>query len=223
MFTVYLGFLSFGVLLALGSLVLGQLGGGDGHDAGVDAGVDAGTDAGAHGAVADSHAGAGGHVSFPFFSPGVLGSFAAAFGAGGIIALESGATSLAINLPVALGSGVGLAYAAGWMMMKFLKYGESSTAVRTGELIGAECEVITEIPAGSVGEVLVSAGGSRSNFPARSEDGGTIPRGAIGTVSQMVGATLYINVARTLLEASDAPREKLELPVTEKEKVNEHR
>ncbi|MBI3071647.1 MAG: hypothetical protein HYY84_05905 [Deltaproteobacteria bacterium] len=120
MFTVYMAFLSFGVLLALGSLLLGQLGGdgsdaGHGVDAGADtaAGVDAGggAEAGAHGHGVDSHAHAGGHINFPFFSPGVLGSFAAAFGAGGIIALESGATSLVLNLPVALGSGVGLAYA----------------------------------------------------------------------------------------------------------------
>lgn len=222
-----MAFLSFGVLLALGSLLLGHLGGGEGHDAG-DAGsgagaeASAGTEAGTHAHGGDSHAHAGGHVSFPFFSPGVLGSFAAAFGAGGIIALESGAASLAVNLPVALGSGAGLAYAAGWVIMKFLKYGESSTAVRTGELIGAECEVIIEIPAGSVGEVLVSAGGTRSNYPARAEDGGTVPRGAVGTVSQMVGATLYINVPRTL-EAGDTSREVLEVSETVKEAANERK
>lgn len=219
MFTVYMAFLSFGVLLALGSLLLGQLGGdgsdaGHGVDAGADtaAGVDAGggAEAGAHGHGVDSHAHAGGHINFPFFSPGVLGSFAAAFGAGGIIALESGATSLVLNLPVALGSGVGLAYAAGWVMMRFLKYGEKSTAVRTGELIGAECEVITEIPAGGVGEVLVSAGGARSNFPARAEDGGTVAKGTIATISQKVGATLYVDVARTL-GPGDEKREKIEL------------
>lgn len=224
---VYIACLAFGLTLALIGAFAGggdsdaggaDLGGGDvggadvgGADLGADldlgAHADFGSDGHGHAMV---HADAGGtHVSFPWFSPAVIGSFFGAFGAGGLIALEVfGISSLVGQLAVAFGSGALLGGLAGFIIQRVIKAAESTSHVRTSDLVFSEGEVITEIPAEGVGEIAVSAGGSRMTFPARSESGRPIRRLAQVEVTRVVGGTLYVEEHieerfRNLKEPSD--------------------
>lgn len=183
MIATYIACLVFGLVVAVVSAAAGGHGDGGGADHG---GADhAGGDHGSHhGADA---------AGFPYFSPAVLGSFLAAFGAGGLVAVQVfGVTSLAVHLGMALGSGVGLAALAGLIMMRVVRAAESSTLVREHELVDAEGDVVTEIPGQGIGEVAVLAGSTRMTFPARSESGDTIARRALVVVTRVVGGTLYV-------------------------------
>jgi hypothetical protein len=175
---LYIACLVFGLLLAIISAVAGghgDHGGHFGHD---------------HG---HAHGGANGDVSFPYLSPAVIGSFFAAFGAGGLIATEGfGFTSLIAHLGIALGSGVGLGALAGFIILRVVRAAESSSLVLEDSLVSSDGEVVTEIPARGVGEVALVAAGSRMTFPARSESGAAIPRLAHIEVTRVVGGTVYV-------------------------------
>lgn len=187
MTAAYIACLAFGLLLALVSAVAGaDHGDGGAH---VEAGGDVEVSGGAHAHHGAHHGG----VSFPYFSPAVIGSFFAAFGAGGLIASEGlGATSLGAHLGAALGAGVGLAALAGLVIMRVVRAAESTSQLAEHSLVDAEGEVLTEIPAGGIGEVAVDAGGTRMTFPARSEDGKAIPHLAHVQVTRVVGGTVYV-------------------------------
>jgi membrane protein implicated in regulation of membrane protease activity len=192
MIIAYIACLAFGLLLAIVSLVMGG-GGGNGH---MDAGIH--IDHVDHGGVHPSaHAGGHGHAGagFPWLSPAVIGSFLAAFGAGGLIGSEAlGFRSVGAHLALALVSGLILAALAGLTIRKIVSSSESTSQVEESSLVEAEGEVLTDIPADGVGEVALNAGGSRVTFPARSESGEPISRPAQVTVSRIVGETLYVRL-----------------------------
>jgi membrane protein implicated in regulation of membrane protease activity len=176
MIIAYVACLVFGLVLAVVSAVGGH---GDADVGGHDIGHgDAGHDAGG---------------SFPYFSPAVIGSFFAAFGAGGLIASEAiGLPSLGGQLAVAFGAGLGLAGLAGFLIMRVMRAAESTSQVEEESITDSEGEVVTEIPAGGIGEVAVIAGGARMTFPARSDSGAAIKRLALVEVTRVVGGTLYV-------------------------------
>jgi membrane protein implicated in regulation of membrane protease activity len=194
MIIAYVACLSFGLLLALFSLLMGGAGGDAQVDAGVDLdhGVDGGLHAPAHGpGHGHAHAGAG----FPWLSPAVIGSFLAAFGAGGLIGSEAlGFRAPGAHLALALGFGGILAAVAGLAIRKVVRASESTSHVDEASLTDAEAEVLTEIPGDGVGEVALNAAGSRLTFPARSETKETIPRLAQVTVTRVVGGTVYVRL-----------------------------
>jgi hypothetical protein len=164
MMTLYLICLLSGVLFAVLSLILsGGFEADVGHD--VDFSADAGVDG--SGDIAGHDVGAG-EVHFPLFSPVVIASFVAAFGAGGIIGLT------------------------GWLLMFINKNAESGDVTRADSLIGSVAEVTETIPADGVGEIMFSGRSERINGPARSEEKKDIKRHAMVTITRVVGGLYWV-------------------------------
>jgi hypothetical protein len=197
-------------MLTLMDLVLAVLGSGyvivaallghlaDAFDAG-DAGHAGGaSDAGAygvdhagHGAVDTTPVGAS-EFHFPFFSPLALAMLFGSLGAWGLITRHglgaSNAASLAVSIPLAIGTAYAVSY-AGWRLMRG---SQGTSAIRLEALVGAPAEVLTPIPAGGIGEIAATVGGQRHTGPAREAQGREVPRGAAVTVVRVVGATFVV-------------------------------
>ncbi len=161
-----------------------------GFEATVDADTGTGLDMDADGDIAGGDAGVG-DVHFPLFSPVVIATFVAAFGAGGIIGMKVFALVPAMSLLVAMGFGVGIGLLAGFVVMKIYKHLQSNAITTAQSLVGSLAEVIEPIPAESVGEILFSGKSQRMSGPARSEEKKDIKRHAMVTITKVVGG-LYI-------------------------------
>ncbi|MBW2699536.1 MAG: hypothetical protein JRF33_01845 [Deltaproteobacteria bacterium] len=161
-----------------------------GFEASVDADVGTGLDVDADGDIAGGDAGVG-DVHFPLFSPVVIATFVAAFGAGGIIGMKVFAMVPAMSLLVAMGFGLGIGLLAGFVVMKIYKHLQSNAITTAQSLVGSLAEVIEPIPAESVGEILFSGKSQRMSGPARSEEKKDIKRHAMVTITKVVGG-LYI-------------------------------
>lgn len=161
-----------------------------GFEATVDADTGTGLDVDADGDIAGGDAGVG-DVHFPLFSPVVIATFVAAFGAGGIIGMKVFAMVPALSLLVAMGFGVGIGLLAGFVVMKIYKHLQSNAITTAQSLVGSLAEVIEPIPAESVGEILFSGKSQRMSGPARSEEKKDIKRHAMVTITKVVGG-LYI-------------------------------
>ena len=127
------------------------------------------------------------------------------FGAAGMIAsyyeLDMGFRVL-ISLFAALFLG-----ALAWWMLSALQSQAGSTDVSVGSLQGRLGEVTVNIPAGSVGEVLVTAVSGTRQMIARAVDGGAIPAGTTVRIVEARGTMLLVQpVQRTAQVASAAER-----------------
>ncbi len=161
-----------------------------GFEATVDADTGTGLDVDADGDIAGGDAGVG-DIHFPLFSPVVIATFVAAFGAGGIIGMKVFALVPAMSLLVAMGFGVGIGLLAGFVVMKIYKHLQSNAITTAHSLVGNLAEVIEPIPAEGVGEILFSGKSQRMSGPARSEEKKDIKRHAMVTITNVVGG-LYI-------------------------------
>src|SRR5512144_383388 len=152
---IYAAIAVFGFLLLLVMLVAGEVFGGD-HDIG------------AH-EIAVEH-GDFEHAGGPsVFSLRIMSSFLTAFGVGGVIARY-------YNLSHPASSGVGVV--AGIVMSsvvyqfaRILYSQQASSEVHMATLVGKTAEVLVAIPAGGVGQVMLTMGGERTDQIARSADG----------------------------------------------------
>lgn len=170
---IYAAIATFGFLLLLFMLVAGDVFGGD-HDAGLD-----------HGGF--DHGDAGGPS---IFSVRVMSAFLAAFGVGGVIARYYG-----LSHPAASGVGVVSGAAMSGLVFQFarLLYSQqASSEVRMTSLVGQSAEVSVAIPEDGVGQIMITAGGERSEHIARSADGLAVPRGAEVVITGLRGDSVIV-------------------------------
>lgn len=167
---IYAAIGTFGLVLLLGMLFIGEVFGGD-HDAGA-------LDAGGHGDF--------GHEGGPsIFSTRVMAAFLAAFGAGGLLARFYG-----YSHPVASAAGVGTGIVVATIVYEFahMLYGQqASSEVRVTELVGQSAEVVVGIPSHGVGQVALVVHGERNTQIARSRDGTSIPLGTTVVITGLSG------------------------------------
>jgi membrane-bound ClpP family serine protease len=147
--------------------------------------------------VGGAHIDVGGGVdhpetSVPSLSPVTVASFVTAFGAFGLIGLGLFNATAPWSLAWAVGGGVVMAVIAHFAFGYFLIAPQGSSEVRQKDIVGAIGEVITPIPADSVGEVAFVAQGARVTYPARSAAGTPIARGTTVIIEQTVGGVLLV-------------------------------
>src|SRR6185503_9302445 len=175
--------LSIGVIYALFILVGAGLG--EMHLPGADI----------HVGHADIHVGGdahlGGEVKIPSLSPITISSFVTAFGAFGLIAQGLLNTSAVWSLAAAVAGGLVVAVIAHFAFGYFLLSPQGSSEVTMKDLIGATAEVVTPIPADSVGEVALVAQGGRVSYPAKSASGQPIPRNTTVVIERIVGGIAF--------------------------------
>jgi membrane protein implicated in regulation of membrane protease activity len=143
----------------------------------------------------DLHLGAAGEGAGPHIaplSPVTIATFITAFGAFGLIALGIFQTTQAWSLAWAAGGAIVAAAVAHFALSYFLLARQGSSEVQTQDIVGAQAEVSTPIPAESVGAVTFVAQGGRLSYPARSADGTPIARGTRVVIEQMSGGVLIV-------------------------------
>lgn len=173
---IYFAMVVAGLIFAVGSLVLGGLGGGDGDAGNGDGGGDGGD----------------GDGGLNIFSPVTLATFMTVFGATGLIC------TLALNVDNRLSLLIGAVVAAAVSLLVAAVYGrllvvfQGSTDIRQADMVGREALVITSIPAQGLGEVQFEMSGERISRPAQSADSAPIARGSTVRVEQVAGAGVLI-------------------------------
>lgn len=101
-----------------------------------------------------------------FLSLPVIAGFVSMLGFGGAITL--GTTGLGVTGATAVGVLTGVA--AGWLTWRFsraLMSDQDAAAPRGGDLVGSSASVVTAIPAGGYGEVLVYLAGQPLKLAAK--------------------------------------------------------
>ena len=122
----------------------------------------------------------------------MIGSFLTGFGTVGIIALKGfDVTNPLIHVGMSLGAAVGVAFLVGFLLMKLLQL-QSSSEIKTSDLEGTTGKVTVEIQPGRIGQVAVTAKGSRITYPARSDHNKRIPRHAQVLVIEYTSGTLWV-------------------------------
>lgn len=173
---IYFAMVIAGLIFALGTLMLGQLGGGDGD---VDGDVDADGD---FSSVGDLR----------IFSPITMATFVTVFGATGLIATLGFGVDGRLSLVIALVVASVLSLIVAYVYSRILVVMQGSTDIRQADMIGMLGQVTTPIPAGGLGEVLFEISGERGIKPARAEDQGAIPRGITVVVKEVIGGVLVV-------------------------------
>ena len=184
---IYIVIALFGLILLLVMLLVGEVFGGD-HDI-------------EHGEIGHIDGDAGGPS---VFSIRIMAAFLTAFGVGGVVARY-------YNLSHPASSGVGMA--AGVVMAglvyqfaKVLYSQQASSELRMTRLVGTVAEVSVAIPAGGVGQVVLSHGGERSEHIARTADGRAIARGTPVRITSLGGDAVTVAPVDTSASASGGAR-----------------
>lgn len=196
MLYVYIGCLTFGIAYAVASILLSGHGFDDGGMDGVDgAGIDAididtGIDAGISAGdveIGDLHGDAD-HLGSPSpFSPVVIASAIATFGAIGIIGKlgfkmdDLLSAVIALSFAGAIGAGIFFG------IVKFMYGSQSNSTFSINDIEGMEAEVITPIPEKGMGEIAYVISGVRHSMPARSAHSKKIERGDIVRIKEIHG------------------------------------
>lgn len=137
------------------------------------------------------------------FSAAGIAAFLGAFGFSGVISLALlDITWIAILVGLVAG---GIAFWGAAALTRWLKAGENHAVVRSDALVGASGRVITAIPEGSYGEVMISVGGRTLKRSARADV--SIPSGVEVWVSGIVSPTaVQVTPSRELRNpASEIP------------------
>ncbi|WP_030543585.1 hypothetical protein [Streptomyces albus] len=119
----------------------------------------------------------GGMVSLP-----ALAGFVSMLGFGGAITL--GTTGAGPGVATAAGTAAGLGTA--WLVLRLsraLMRDQTAPTLRSADLVGTPGSVVTPIPPGGYGEVLLRAGGQPVKYAARSE------------VAQPLGEEIWVTAA----------------------------
>ena len=133
-----------------------------------------------------------GNVKVPALNPISIASFITAFGAFGIISGQLFEVSAPFSLLWATGAGIVVAAIAHFAFGYFLIGPQGSSEVRDIDVVGAEAEVITPIPADSVGEIALNAAGTRITYPAHSATGLAIARGTPVVVVRLLSNAAWV-------------------------------
>jgi hypothetical protein len=143
----------------------------------------------------DVHLDAGGHLDIGHPHPisgTTIATFVTGFGGGGVVAHYFLEWPPLGSLAAALGSGLVVAAAAFGVLELIFSQTQAGSEFAVEETVGREAEVITAIPAGSVGEVAYVARGQRESGPARATDGAAIAKGTLVVIDKVLGSTLYV-------------------------------
>jgi len=132
-------------------------------------------------------------VKIPSLSPIPIASFITAFGAFGLISMGLFEASSRISLVWAIIGGLIIAAIAHFAFGYFLIAPQGSSEVHLRDLIGTPAEVITPIPADSVGEVAFVAQGGRLTYTAKSLQGVAIPRGTTVVIKNIIGGVAVVD------------------------------
>lgn len=116
-----------------------------------------------------------------------------AFGAAGMLATYYDLGTFASGVIAVLAAL--LMGALAWWIITTLYRGTASTDVSIDSLLGRRGQVTVGIPAGSVGEVLVTAADSTRHLIARAGDGGAIPEGTPVRITQTLGSVVIVERA----------------------------
>lgn len=135
----------------------------------------------------------GGSVKVPSLSPVTIASFITAFGAFGIISGQLLGASGGGTLLWAAGGGLVVAVLAHFAFGYFLIAPQGSSEVHESDVVGARAEVLTPIPADSLGEIALVARGGRITYPARSSTGSSIPRGHPVIVDRVISGVAWVH------------------------------
>jgi hypothetical protein len=131
-------------------------------------------------------------IKIPSLSPIAIASFVTAFGAFGLIGLWMGNGSEVVSLIWATIGGLLVAAGAHLSFTYFLIRPQGSSEVTRKDVLGAEAEVTTPIPADSVGEIALVAQGGRISYPAKSVTGEPIKRNTTVVVERLVGGIAFV-------------------------------
>lgn len=169
-----------------------------GHDIGIGHDVGAG-----HVDIGSGHAEVGGGgasvdhptIKIPSLSPITIASFVTAFGAFGLISMSLFNATAKFSLAWATAGGLIVAVIAHFAFGYFLIAPQGSSEVRLQDIVGSSAEVVTPIPADSVGEIALVAQGGRFTYTAKSSTGIPIPRGATVDIEKIVGGVAVVKIS----------------------------
>jgi len=162
--------LAFGALLAAVTLILGDA-------------LDAAVDGMFEWLSIDAH-----HV----FQPVVLAGGITVFGGSGLLLARysslsaPGVYALAFCIATLVSAGIYFVY------VRPMKNSENSLGYSMQDLAGKRAEVLTAIPEGGYGEVLVRVGAGNANHIAASFEGEAVPAGTPVVVVEVKEGTLYV-------------------------------
>jgi membrane protein implicated in regulation of membrane protease activity len=144
--------------------------------------------------VPDAHMGDVSHpsVKIPSLSPITIASFITAFGAFGLISMGLFDVSSRLSLAWAVIGGLIVAAIAHFAFGYFLIAPQGSSEVHLRDLVGTIAEVITPIPADSVGEVAFVAQGGRVTYTAKSLNAVIIARGTTVIIEKVIGGVAVV-------------------------------
>lgn len=132
-------------------------------------------------------------LHIPSLSPITIASFITAFGAFGLIGLGLFDASTRGSLAWAVGGGLLMAVIAHFAFGYFLISPQGSSEVRMRDIPGNQAEVITPIPADSVGEIAFVAQGGRITYTAKSYNRQAIPRGTTVVIDNVIGGVAIVH------------------------------
>ena len=173
MLMIYWGCLIGGLFFAVLTVLLGDLVGGGDHD--VPHGHIPGTD---HG--------------LDFLKPAVIVSAVTAFGGAGVLLTRYGTFPQPLALCLAIAIGVVLAVLIYFLYIRPMRNSENSVGYSMADLVGMVGEVITPIPEGGYGEVVVKVGASHTAQIASSFDNVLIASGTKVVIVQADRDALYV-------------------------------
>jgi membrane-bound ClpP family serine protease len=125
-----------------------------------------------------------------------------AFGATGMIATYYDWGALMSGITAALAAL--FMGAAAWWVIGRLYAGTASTNVEIGAMRGRRAQVTVNIPADSVGEVLVTSADSTRHMIARSRDGSPIPAGVTVRIVETMGSMVLVERLDTPAPVADS-------------------
>jgi len=134
----------------------------------------------------------GGEVKIPSLSPIAIATFVTAFGGFGLIGQWLSDGHAVWSLLSATGGGIVIAALAHLAFTFFLIKPQGSSEVTMKDIVGALAEVVTPIPADSVGEVALVAQGGRLTYPAKSASGQPINRNTTVIIERVVGGVAFV-------------------------------
>lgn len=131
-----------------------------------------------------------GHGGPGFFSTRVISVFVVAFGGIGAVAIQYGLSPLKA-------SGAGFAGGAVfasiiYFFLSFLYKEQSSTELRSSDLMGQLARVVVAIPAGGLGQVRCKIGEQLVDKIARSRDGQPVPENSAVRIEEVLGETVIV-------------------------------
>jgi len=134
----------------------------------------------------------------PITTPAV-GAALAAFGFGGALALAS----VGVVLATVLGALAAVLLGAAAVLATQALLGSPTEPVRTAALLGVFGTVVTRIPEGGLGEVVMPLAGTRAKFAARSHE--PVPAGTPVYVVEVLSETSVVVQRADLLNGEPLP------------------